>query len=400
MKLIASVLVLIFLGLNISYCQNLDSQIKQEFNQREWDAIVDYVNEETTLLYINEYPNKTKEESISAKLLDSILKDNSVLEPIDNKKILYIIEIGWGKTTNNIFKPISVLKMNSPKNLDSLFSKVSSLLEKRKSKVHESLEFIGLKNKILEAYNPDFENEIIVKYNTSESNIIPPVEVKSGINYYGYLIIPSVLFFLLSIFLFLKYRSLIKGIEELKGLLNNEKIITNKKDFEIEDLRNAIKDLNIKSNASNIIDKNKMDRLISSSHKLDKTHGEDKVSREIILTTVNNPREAKILYAGKPSLESKFLNISNEPVANQTIFKLTVDQENEKIACFEVALISAFMTRNITNSPDDYLFRVCNQENSNKDFSREIVTTKKGRAEFHDGQWTVREENKATIKFQ
>lgn len=105
-------------------------------------------------------------------------------------------------------------------------------------------------------------------------------------------------------------------------------------------------------------------------------------------------------YAGKPTENKMFTDIRNEPDPNSTIFKLSYLENNPEKAEFEVLLVDDFMTKNITNLPDDYLFRVCYHENSNHDFRREIITTKKGVAERIDGKWIVRENNKATIKFQ
>ena len=52
------------------------------------------------------------------------------------------------------------------------------------------------------------------------------------------------------------------------------------------------------------------------------------------------------------------------------------------------------------NSPDTYLYPVCKPENSNQNYSGEIITTKRGVAHKVDGKWKVNEEDKATIKFQ
>ena len=120
---------------------------------------------------------------------------------------------------------------------------------------------------------------------------------------------------------------------------------------------------------------------------------------EVELIPIEKPKVPQILYSGKPTTDSKFFPVSSSPLSGQTIYKLNV-HEDGLTADFEIELVDQFITREVTNAPDEYLYRVCNQENSNKDFSREIITTKKGLAILIDGNWVVQEANKATIKFQ
>jgi len=93
------------------------------------------------------------------------------------------------------------------------------------------------------------------------------------------------------------------------------------------------------------------------------------------------------------------LNVSDQKNEHRTIFKLSLENEKAETAKFEV-IDSDFILKMAANSPDTYLYSVCKPENSNQNFSGEIITTKKGIAHKVDGKWKVNDENKATIKFK
>ena len=113
----------------------------------------------------------------------------------------------------------------------------------------------------------------------------------------------------------------------------------------------------------------------------------------------NVPSKAIVLYAEKATDRKIFSLISEQKNEYKSIFKLTLsDSESEK-AEFEV-VDSDFVLKMAANSPDTYLYTVCKPENSNQNYSGEIITTKRGIAHKIDGKWKVSEEGKATIKFQ
>lgn len=116
--------------------------------------------------------------------------------------------------------------------------------------------------------------------------------------------------------------------------------------------------------------------------------------------SVETPAKKPInLYAEKVTEGSYFSNVSEQKNEHKSIFKLTLQDEKEVSAHFEV-LDSEFILKMAANSPDTYLYTVCKPENSNQNFSGEIITTQKGIAHKVDGRWMVKEENKAKIKFQ
>ena len=106
-----------------------------------------------------------------------------------------------------------------------------------------------------------------------------------------------------------------------------------------------------------------------------------------------------ILYAGKPSDANTFSAVSSQQDEHRSIFKLILENKEAESAKFEV-VENEYIMKMIANSPDTYLYSVCNPENSNQNFDGRILTTKKGIAYLADGEWRVNDEDKATIKFQ
>jgi hypothetical protein len=106
-----------------------------------------------------------------------------------------------------------------------------------------------------------------------------------------------------------------------------------------------------------------------------------------------------ILYTEKANENKIFTSISDQKNEHRSVFKLILDNPDSEKASFEI-VDSDFILKMVANSPDTYLYPVCKPENSNQNYSGEIITTKKGIAHKVDGKWKVNEEDKATIKFQ
>ena len=104
-------------------------------------------------------------------------------------------------------------------------------------------------------------------------------------------------------------------------------------------------------------------------------------------------------FAEKATEDRTFSSVSDQKNEHRSIFKLSLENEQAETAQFEV-IDSDFILKMAANSPDTYLYTVCKPENSNQNFTSEIVTTKKGVAHKVDGKWQVKDENKAKIKFQ
>ncbi len=111
------------------------------------------------------------------------------------------------------------------------------------------------------------------------------------------------------------------------------------------------------------------------------------------------PKQPVNLYAEKATEDSVFSNVSDQKNEHRSIFKLNLEDEQAETAQFEV-LNSDYILKLAVNSPDTYLYTVCKPQNSNQNFSGEITTLKKGIAHKIEGKWQVKDENKATIKFQ
>ncbi len=170
----------------------------------------------------------------------------------------------------------------------------------------------------------------------------------------------------------------------------------------------------IAKNSSIIRNNNDLLKKINSTHEkksVTNQYHDDEKSAEYIFNNINpNPKinptpsspEDKpkaVLFAGKP-LESKvFTAVSPLQDEHKSIFRLTLENKEAYKAHFEV-VENEYIMKMIANSPDTYLYNVCNPENSNQNFDGRILTTKKGIANLIDGEWIVKEENKATIKFQ
>ncbi|WP_159039984.1 hypothetical protein [Christiangramia fulva] len=106
-----------------------------------------------------------------------------------------------------------------------------------------------------------------------------------------------------------------------------------------------------------------------------------------------------IFYSEKANENKIFTSVSEQKNEYKSIFKLILDNIDSDKAAFEI-VDSDFVLRMAANSPDTYLYPVCKPENSNQNYSSEIITTKRGIAHKVDGKWQVNEQDKATIKFQ
>tara|TARA_R110000744_G_scaffold274204_1_gene387359 strand:+ start:35 stop:667 length:633 start_codon:yes stop_codon:yes gene_type:complete len=209
--------------------------------------------------------------------------------------------------------------------------------------------------------------------------------------------IPTLLFLISTIALFVIWRKERNKYNNLMGRMENGYA---KRDNVISSLNKNITSSNSEINRLNYeLEKTKKVKLTNQSDERKRFNEVEKKSPTIEVVMEPVVKAPKVFYSGKPTTEGKFSPVSSSPLSGQTIYKLFVNEDG-LTADFEIELVDQFITREVTNAPDEYLYRVCNQENSNKDFSREIITTKKGLAVLIDGNWVVKEANKATIKFQ
>ncbi|RRO12345.1 hypothetical protein [Flavobacteriaceae bacterium 14752] len=173
---------------------------------------------------------------------------------------------------------------------------------------------------------------------------------------------------------------------------------------QLKSLQDEKNEFQKKYTKENKINKSKNDlKEITQTKKLG---NKDEKSEEIVFDIDNGTsapqqsiKKPITLYAEKTSENGMFSNVSEQKDIHKSIFKLILKDETSTTAEFEV-LDTDFILKLAANSPDTYLYSVCKPENSNQNFNGEIVTIKKGIAHKVDGKWVIKNDNKATIKFQ
>ncbi|MFT6841826.1 MAG: hypothetical protein ACJASR_000588 [Psychroserpens sp.] len=394
-----------FLFCHVLFAQESSNSLKlEQISEEKWENIVDYLNAEVTALPMFNYKKGDKGLSEKEKPglyeVSMLLFQNSMESPVSSSDLEKVVRESWGRTYDSISRPIDSLKSYTPKILDSLFLNIENISVFKKYQIGQSPKFKELKKSIIQSL--ESKKALVIKPVKEADLIIPESKTKisrraAGKSYYSHWMIPSLILLISTIILFIKWRNLKeKYEEEISSKLRFEK----QSSLSIENLEKQIAVLRKQNDRRNIdlVQKTVMPTPIIKNDRttfLDEEHK----SPEVALIVPETAKQPEVLYAGKPTIENKFTNLSNSPISNQTIFKLTL-HEGGLIADFEIDLVDTYITRSVTNAPDEHLYRVCNQENSNKDFSREIITVKKGLAFLMDGQWSVKEDNKATIKFQ
>jgi hypothetical protein len=123
------------------------------------------------------------------------------------------------------------------------------------------------------------------------------------------------------------------------------------------------------------------------------------VGHQNSINSLSSAKKPLNLFAEKVTESNFFTGVSEQKNEHRSVFNLILENPDSEKASFEI-VDSDFILKMVANSPDTYLYPVCKPENSNQNFSGEIITTKKGIAHKVDGKWKVNEEDKATIKFQ
>lgn len=423
--------ILVCLGL-VSFNTNAQERVIQD---KEWENIVNYVNSKVTLAYIK-HLKQTKnlpDEDLKEfnENIETPLEKNNIQKSLAYSEIEQLLKDNFDETLNNLSYQI-----NSSVNFisqDTLFNRVKRNLNKvNAGHLYLEANVNSVKKEVENYINQNFQLK------RSNNNKIQPTKAtqqqKQEKPYYSWSILGFILAFVfgvLTIILFFKNKRIKKENKRIKK--ENKDLKKENKDLEKEnkDLEEENKDLKeenkrIKERNKNLEETEKLyqksqnrnnkksrDKLDSNqNNKYTKTntqsvekkkqHG---ISDQPAPTYYFDKQQAanpveKTFYAGKPTPNKEFSNITNSKDPQTSIFKLVTTNETQTKAEFEVIIASDFMEKNITNMPDDYLFRVCNHENSNQDFRREIITTKKGIAELVNDKWHVTENNKAIIKFQ
>lgn len=399
MKIVVKRLVLLFVCL--LFMQTIVQAQTKEIDQEKWETIVNYVNSKATLQYLtflsdNKKLNKKDSEEFTQNIRNPFNK-NKIESSMSFHDISNLLDENFKETRKKLSSPINNLK--ETKNLDSLFTSLKKIfIEVKAAEVYDSKEIKESKKKT-EKY---LTSSNAVKQTKTKPQVPQtfqqvdhtPQKGLSSIPWWGWLLVAF--FIILLIILLIQNRSLHKINHKLKREKEREKSgsVSYREQDKIR-FNNKIETLNNDNERL----KKEIRRLNTSEEK--KFTSEEKPTSPINLD-ISTPSRIpdKIFYAGKPTTEKELTAISGTKETQSTIYKLETTNAEQTRASFEVILASDFMKINITNAPDDYLYRICDHENSNQEFRKEIITIKKGTAEFINGKWMVKEENKALIKFQ
>ena len=406
-KLLVIFLILILYSFSTNASEIKNTSETEIQNNVDWDNIVDYVNSKITLYYISEQINKgsikSEEEKADFEKFKTELAQSDISNIITFNHLKELLNTNYGLTFSKLNVPINDLKNKQDWNTESLLNEVTKILAERQSNIHNSDEFNNLKDSINSFVNKE---EVQVIPQAKEENEPSNLPVRREFIGHTTLLILAFLFLLSTIFLLViwlhvrsenhKNRQIIKD-KEIKILELERKIKNPTANTTPNEIR---KRRTLNENSRPEIRKNQNYQNNQNNPKTIPI--EENKSPEISLSVETKEPENRIehLYAGKPTGNRILKEISTQSDPQQTIFKLNILPYNNEVAEFEVFHVSNFMTRSITNAPDDYLYRVCNHENTNQEFRKEILTVKKGIANLIDGEWIVNEENKATIKFQ
>lgn len=371
---------------------------EEDIPQEKWNDIVDYTNAKATMTYLDGYTlsKAIKEEIIFYEsTLKPKLELSSLKAPVSFYTIQLLMDSHFKKTFEKLTSQIELVK-REPHVLDTLYNTLQDVLKEvnleesqRNSLVNTLKAEINKSSKVNPQADPmaGFTPKTEIREERQDSSIINLSNIVIGT-------LILLIFFL--VYLIIKKGKRIGYLEYDLGRLRRdsqfEKLavtgnrnVSGKAKRRIQELERELQE----AKAFN-------ERLVNESKK-----EIDSESAVVVEFDVPNPSPApQEFYAGKPTPERKFPELSDKIKEQETVFKFTFTDSSRAKASFEVILASEFMKRQIINSPDDFLYRVCNNSNSNQDFRREIVTERKGIAQLRDGVWVVDENDKALIKFQ
>lgn len=402
--------IIVFSICAVALCFNLISQENERFTNEsndEWAKIFDYLAAEFTYEYIQELEINNQlnaEEKDNFDQFREKLANNDIERPIAPDSLKSYMNGSFQVTYKRLTKKVYALNNLDQKSVEHVFIKIDSILKEIKSDIRNTPVYEEIRAKVnsqIESFKFDNSRRELASINKGE------IEEGSGqgndVGNVLFIILSGILFFssILLLFAWLHTR------KELRKL---------KKDQEENSLA---KNNHTKQWSYNNTTKKSEPRLSTESRgncpKLDDSNSknahkatpsiEKKVPEEIsskasstsVNTNKSNQNKPSVLYAGKPTNEGYFLNV-DEAQNDNHIYKLKPINDHE--VEFNLIELGDYMQTEVINAPDEYLYRVCINENSNQNFSGEIITTKRGIAHKVDGKWKVNEENKATIKFK
>ena len=387
------------LFINILFAQ------ENSISKEKWNTIVDYTNAKVTLAYIDdlhEKSNPSKEDNVYYNnILRPQLSNASIESSISFDSMSILMKPHFEKTLNNLSFKINEIR-NEPRDLETLFSSIEAALKTvKRDNLDNSKTIIHLRSEIMDFTK--FTNLTDVQQSPVASAVLDePEEIRSERGNSLFTLTNLIKFVLFIVFIFFVFLSInkhkmIENLEEDKKELKKELTWYKANNHEISAYQSQIKKL--KETISN--QEQQLTKINATDSQGDMPAGNDlRRVNTIPLETPKSMPISKSFYCGKPTPNRTFERPTNDIIEQETIFKFTYAEQNMAIANFEVLIVSDFMKRQMINSPDDFLYRMCNNANSNQDFTKEIITERQGVAHLKDGIWIVDENDKALIRFQ
>ncbi|WP_225034704.1 hypothetical protein [Winogradskyella sp. SM1960] len=390
-----NIIILIFSCLFLSFLHGQSNPISDE----KWSAIVDHTNANVTKNYIESVSLTREDSSYYLENLKERLNESSFNSPLPFDSLEIYLKQEFERTFEKVSFKINETKTKE-KDLDTLFVAIGTILKDVKEEQLIDSEPLSKLRTDIEGYiNPTVEENV-----QNISNVIAKSEVIPKRGESIFTLSNAAIVFLFALLVFFIVRSINKGkkIRKLEASIEEKRNEINKKSFKIPELNTKIDKLQkkIKGLESDLSKVKSTPNQNFNSSSSSSSSFENKADNTRVWNTVVSEPVLTSFYAGKPSPNRVFVNTTKEILDQETVFKFTYIDSTKTSAEFEVILVSDFMMRQIINSPDDFLYRVCNNANSNQEFQRNIKTERKGLARLVNGEWVVKETDKALIQFQ
>ena len=362
-------------------------------NQFDKNKAIDYLNTEFIRTYLeDDYLKKDKnkiEDSIYQEKIKAKLELNTLDNPFPYDSLASVLKNNdFSNSEKKISQRINNLKVENIDNHEKLISAIDALFadQTKISFLKKDSIFQELKN----FYAIPEENNESSLPEISETEELPIWKKEST---YLWIVIPLFILTLIALALtfFLKNLKIkelenkIKGLEKSFSATKNQSNLSN----ENENLKRKFRE-----------SQNENQKLKERIAQLEKIEIVEEKPSPVINLPIETPPEILFFYAGKPNDEMEFSDITNSPIANTSVYKLTYRDREKNSAEFEVEPADDFVFRNIVNFPEKSLYRVCENTNLNTEFQSKIITEKKGIAHLINGVWKVKgNDDKAIIKF-
>lgn len=362
-------------------------------NQFDKNKAIDYLNTEFIRTYLeDDYLKKDKnktEDSIYQQKRKAKLELNTLDNPFPYDSLASVLKNNdFSNSEKKISQRINNLKVENIDNHEKLISAIDALFadQTKISFLKKDSIFQELKNFYAV---PDENNESSLP-EISETEELPIWKKEST---YLWIVLPLLVISLLVLaYTILSKKADINDLKrEIKELEKSDSANKNQSNFsnENENWKRKFRD-----------SENENKKLKEKIAQLETIEIVEEKPSPVINLTIATPPEISFFFAGKPNDEMEFSEITNSPIANTSVYKLTYLDREKNLAEFEVQPADGFMLREIVNFPEKSLYRVCENTNLNTEFQSKIITEKKGIAHLINGVWKVKgNDDKAIIKF-